>query len=483
MNASLILRVLGVLLLIVSGFLLLSLPVALYYGEIHLAWVFLVPVGINLLVFAAGRLFAHRPKDTTLSVRSGYLLVALSWLAVTATGALPFVLSGTIPGYTDAFFETMSGFTTTGASILTDVEAVAKSLLFWRSMTHWLGGMGIVVLTVAIFPLLGIGGLRLMDAEAPGPSVDKFTPRVSQTAKILWLLYIGLTLLQVLLLMLGGMGLFDALTHAFGTMATGGFSTRNSSVGHYRNPYLQVVVTVFMLLAGANFTVYYRLLRGRLRSLLQDSELKAYLAVFFVAAAVITVSLNGLLPGSFSEHLRAASFQAASILTTTGFSTENFGHWPHLAQTVLFALMFIGGCAGSTGGGVKVVRLVTLFRQASTELRYLVHPRGIFSVRVSGQTVRKNVIYGAYAFFFLYLGLIFATMVVVATGGYDLITSITAALATLGNIGPGLALVGPKANYAHFPDYITWWLAFVMLAGRLELYTVLLLFTREFWRR
>ena len=431
MNLSLILRVLGVLLLIVSAFLLLSLPE----------------------------------------------------LAVTATGALPFVLSGTIPAYTDAFFETMSGFTTTGASILTDVEAVAKSLLFWRSMTHWLGGMGIVVLTVAIFPLLGIGGLRLMDAEAPGPSVDKFTPRVSQTAKILWLLYIGLTLLQVLLLMLGGMGLFDALTHSFGTMAAGGFSTRNSSVGHCRNPYLEVVVTVFMLLAGANFTVYYRLLRGRLRSLLQDSELKAYLAVFAAAALAIAFNLKGFLPGAFPERLRAASFQAASILTTTGFATENFGQWPHLAQTILFALMFIGGCAGSTGGGVKVVRLVTLFRQASTELRYLVHPRGIFSVRVSGQTVRKNVIYGVYAFFFLYLGLIFATMVVVAIGGYDLITSITAALATLGNIGPGLALAGPTANYAHFPDYITWWLGFVMLAGRLELYTVLLLFTREFWRR
>jgi len=483
MNASLLLRVLGVLLLIVSAFLGLSLPVALYYGETRLAWAFLVPIGVNLLVYAVGHLFTRRPKDTTLSVRSGYLLVALSWLSVTATGALPFVLSGAIPAYTDAFFETMSGFTTTGASILTDIESVAKSLLFWRSMTHWLGGMGIVVLTVAIFPLLGIGGLKLMDAEAPGPSVDKFTPRVSKTAKILWLLYIGLTLLEVLLLVFGGMGLFDALTHAFGTMATGGFSTRNVSVGYYRSAYIQIVVTVFMMLAGANFTGYYRLLRGRFRSLLQDSELKTYLIVFLAASLAIAFNLKGFLPGGFPERVRAAAFQAASILTTTGFATENFGQWPHLAQTVLFALMFVGGCAGSTGGGIKVVRLVTLFRQASTELRYLVNPRGIFSVRVSGQSIRKNVIYGVYAFVFLYLCLIFATMLVVAVGGYDLSTSITAALATLGNIGPGLGLVGPAANYSHFPQGIKWWLSFAMLAGRLELYTVLLLFTREFWRR
>jgi len=483
MNLVLILRVLGVLLLAVSLFLGLSIPVAFYYGETALLWTFLVPIGINLLVFAAGRVLFRRQRDTTLSVRSGYLLVALSWLAVTATGALPFVLSGAIPRYVDAFFETMSGFTTTGASILTDVEVVARSLLFWRSMTHWLGGMGIVVLTVAIFPLLGIGGLRLMDAEAPGPSIDKFTPRVSATAKTLWLIYVGLTVLQVLLLVLGGMGLFDALTHTFGTMGTGGFSTHNASVGYYRSPYLQVVIIVFMLLAGANFTVYHRLLHGRFRSLLRDSELQTYLAIFAVGTVTIALNLRGFSAVPFPARLRAAGFQVSSILTTTGFTTENFGQWPHFSRMILFVLLLIGGCAGSTGGGVKVIRYVTLFKQASTELRYLVHPRGIFSVHVSGQTIRKNVIYGVYAFFFLYLCLLFLTMLVVASGGYDLVTAITASLATQGNIGPGLGLVGPVGNYARFPDYITWWLSFAMLAGRLELYAVLLLFTREFWRR
>ena len=483
MNLSLMLRVLGVLLLIVSAFLSLCIPVALVYGESEVVWTFLVPIGINLAVFGAGRFLNRSRRDTTLSVRSGYLLVALSWLSVTATGALPFVLSRAIPRYVDAFFETMSGFTTTGASILTDVEVVGRSLLFWRSMTHWLGGMGIVVLTVAIFPLLGIGGLRLMDAEAPGPSVDKFTPRISATAKFLWLTYIGLTLLEVILLVIGKMGLFDALAHAFGTMATGGFSTRNASVGHYRSAYIQIVITVFMLMAGASFTIYYRLLRGQFRSLLRDSELKAYLAIFIAGSLAIAFSLKGLLPAGFSGRLRAAGFQVASILTTTGFATENFGQWPHFSRVILFVLMFIGGCAGSTAGGIKVVRFVTLFKQAATELRYLVNPRGIFSVQVSGQTIRKNVIYEVYAFFFLYLCLLFVTLLVVASGGNDIVTSFTASLATLGNIGPGLELVGPAGNYAHFPDYITWWLSFAMLAGRLELYAVLLLLTRDFWRR
>lgn len=483
MNLSLMLRVLGVLLLIVSAFMAFSIPIALVFGESGLIWTFLPPIGINLLVFFSGHFFRNRQGSKTLTVRSGYLLVALSWLAVTATGALPFVLSGAIPRYVDAFFETMSGFTTTGASILTDIEGVAKSLLFWRSMTHWLGGMGIVVLTVAIFPLLGIGGLKLMDAEAPGPSLDKFTPRISETAKMLWLMYIGLTLLEVLLLVFGKMSLFDALNHAFATMATGGFSTRNASVGFFRSPYVHVVITVFMMLAGTNFTVYHRLLRGQLRSLRQDSELKTYLFIFFAGSVIIALNLKGFHSSGFFDRLRAAGFQAASILTTTGFTTEDFARWPDLAKAVLFLLMFIGGCAGSTGGGVKVIRFVMLFKQASTELHYLLNPRGIFSVRVSGQIVRKNVIYGVYAFFFLYLIIVFLTFLIVASGGYDILTSITTSLATVGNIGPGLGLVGPSGNYAHFPDYITWWLSLAMMAGRLELYAVLLLLTGDFWRR
>jgi len=288
-----------------------------------------------------------------LSPRSGFLFVALSWISASALGALPFCLSGAIPSYTDAFFETMSGFTTTGASILTDIEPLPKSILFWRSTTHWLGGMGIVVLTVAIFPLLGFGGLHLMEAEAPGPSVDKITPRVAGTAKILWLIYIGFTVIEIILLMIGGMDLFDATTHTFGTLATGGFSPKNASVGYYKSAYIDAIITIFMLIAGMNFSLYYKLLRGNIREVVRDSEMKTYLGIFLIASVLIAWDLMGKKYASFGESFRFASFQAASILTTTGFVTDDYMQWPNFAQVVLFVLFFIGGCAGSTGGGIK----------------------------------------------------------------------------------------------------------------------------------
>jgi trk system potassium uptake protein TrkH len=328
-----------------------------------------------------------------LTNREGFLFVTFSWLLASAMGALPFTLSGFVPSYVDAFYEAVSGFTTTGASILKDVEVLPRSLLLWRATTHWLGGMGIVVLTVAIFPLLGFGGLRLMEAEAPGPSVDKITPRISGTAKIFWFIYLGLTVMEIILLMFGGMSLFDATCHTFATMATGGFGIKNLNVGYYNSAYIDVVITVFMLLAGVNFTLYYRLLRGKGRLVLKDPELKTYLAIFGVSTLIIAIDLraHGLF-GNFANALRYAGFQSSSILTTTGFATDNFVLWPAASQAVLFFLMFIGGCAGSTAGGVKVIRIVTLFKMAITEMRYLMNPKGVYTIFVNGKPVRKNVV-------------------------------------------------------------------------------------------
>jgi trk system potassium uptake protein TrkH len=481
MNIRLVIKVICALLLMIAGFMIAPIVVALVYGEREIIPSFLIPM-IAVLAGPGVYLLASLRTKGTLSTQSGFFLVTFSWLSAAALGAIPFVISGYVPSYTDAFFETMSGFTTTGATILSDIEALPLSLLFWRSLTHWLGGMGIIVLTVAILPLLGVGGYQLMKAEAPGPSVDKLTPKITETAKILWLLYLGLTVLETVLLVGGGLSLYDALTHTFGTLATGGFSPRAASVGAYASPFVHVVITVFMLAAGVNFILYYRLLVGQARVLRQNTELKAYLLIFAVATIIIAVVLTGRSYETFGESLRYAGFQAASILTTTGYATADFALWPEMARVMLFALMFIGGSAGSTGGGIKVVRVVTVIKQGFNEMRYLLHPRGVFSIRLNGQTIRKNVVYSITGFAFLYIFLLIVTTLVVATGGHDILTSLTTGLATLGNIGPGFGRIGPVENYGFYQDYIKWFLSFIMMVGRLEIYTVLVLVTPRFWR-
>ena len=457
-----------------------SLILAFTEGNDRVIRAFAVPMALAL---AAGSMaiFLGRKVPVRFGPADGFLLVSLAWILTSFFGASPFFLSGYVPNLSEAIFESVSGFTTTGASVFSSVEAVPRSLLFWRAMTHWLGGMGIVVLTVALLPLLGVGGFQLVKAEAPGPEKDKMTPKVGQTAKILWLLYLGLTVLQAALLMAGGMDWFEATTHAFATMATGGFGVKNESVGYYRSAWIDGVCIVFMVIAGANFSLYYRLLTGKFRDLIANSELRAYLGVFFLSSLVIAVSL---LPtyGTFGTAFRYASFQSSSILTTTGFATADFDGWPEFAKMVLVLLMLIGGCSGSTGGGIKVVRHVVLWKQAGNEMRRLLYPRGIFSVRLNGKVGRKDVVYGVAGFVFVYLALVFGVALVVASSGADVITSLTSSLATVGNIGPGLGRVGPAMNYASFPDYVTYVLSFAMLAGRLELWTILILFKREFWR-
>lgn len=483
MNFRLIVKTIAILLLIIAGFMLLPALLSVYFNEFDSFRAFLYTI-IPSVLLSVFILFIYRNLgDASLSTRDGFLFVTMSWITASLVGALPFYISGCIPHFTDAFFETISGFSTTGASILTNIEGLPQSMLFWRSLTHWLGGMGIVVLTVAILPLLGIGGLQLIKAEAPGPTVDKITPRITETAKILWFIYLGFTIAETLLLILGGMDLFDALTHTFGTLATGGFSTKNSSVGHFNSAYIDAVITFFMVMAGINFILHYRLLTGRPRFLLRDTEFKAYILIFFGATLILTGSLYGNFYSSIGESLRYASFQVATMLTTTGYASTDFEKWPYFSQFILFMLMFVGGCSGSTGGGIKVVRLVTLFKQAVNEMKFLLHPRGVFTLRISGSAVRKNIVYAISGFFFLYIVMLLAVTFIVAYSGFDLLTSFTTALATVGNIGPGFGRIGPAENYAFFPAYVKWVLSFAMLVGRLELYTVLILFTPRFWNR
>jgi len=483
MHYKLILKIISVLVLIISGFMIIPLLLAFYYGEQEALMGFTKTIILSLSVSLVLFLYVKKNKKNSMSSRDGFLFVTMSWIIASLIGALPYYFSNSIPTMAEAYFETMSGFTTTGASILTNIEGLPKSMLFWRALTHWLGGMGIVVLTVAILPLLGIGGLQLIKAEAPGPTVDKITPRITETAKLLWYIYLGYTVLETILLMLAGMNLFDATTHTFATLATGGFSTKNGSVGQFNSAYIDGIITTFMVLAGINFTLHFRILTGRFKYLFRDTEVKVYLAIFFIASLIITFTTFGTVYSTLSEAFRYSSFQVASIITTTGFATADYLKWPPISQAIIFLLMFIGGSSGSTGGGIKVIRIITLFKQGFHEMKYLLHPRGIFTLKISNTPVKKDIVYAISGFFFLYIIMLLIVTIVVTASGIDIFTSFTTALATVGNIGPGFANVGPSENYSFFSPAIKWFLSFAMLVGRLELYTVLVLFTPMFWRR
>jgi trk system potassium uptake protein TrkH len=410
------------------------------------------------------------------------LLVFAAWVVVCVLGALPYYCTGHIPDFTNAVFESVSGFTTTGATILPDVEALPRPLQLWRALTHWLGGMGIVVLTVALLPFLGAGGFQLVKAETTGPDKEKIAPRITLTARILWLQYIGLTAAQALLLFCFGMDWFDAIFHACSTMATGGFSSRNDSLAYYHSPALEWVCVVFMMLAGFNFALTWAALRGKFRDILRSSEARAYAAVMLIAGLTVTFCI---LPGSpsFEAALRRAFFSTTSIFTTTGLFNADFAAWPALAHGVLFFLMFIGGCSGSTSGGIKVVRYVILAKQTANEMKKIVYPRGVFNIRLDGKSGKKEVVYGVAGFVFLYFLLVFITALLISSAGEDIFTSLNTALLCLGNIGLGLGKVGAFTSFPDFPRYVKWGLCFTMIAGRLELWTVTVFFTRDFWRR
>ena len=481
MNIGSVVKVLGFLMLVTAGCLLLPALVSLHYRESDWIW-FLVSAGIGAAV-GGGTLVVLRDAPD-LRVREGFAVVAFGWLCVGLLGAVPFWLSGQIPSFTDAAFESISGFTTTGASILTDIESRSHGTLFWRAFSQWLGGMGIVLLAVAILPLLGIGGMQLYRAEVPGPMAERLTPRIRETAKRLWAVYFLLTVLEIASLMIAGMGPFDAICHSFATMATGGFSNHSSSIGGYATPAVEWIIILFMFLAGTNFSLHYLSMTGRWRVYHRDEEFRFYLSIMLVCVMVIAgvlVSVN-FYP-TWHDTMRHTVFQVTSILTTTGFGTSDYLLWPPVAHALLLVLMTVGGCAGSTGGGIKVMRVFILLRHAKLELKKILHPRGVFTLWFNNRALSPALQTNVLGFFLLYMVVYIAGVLILTFGGRDIVTSVGATAATLGNIGPGLGLVGPAGNYAFLVDWEKWLLVLFMLIGRLEIFTVLVLFLPEAWRR
>jgi trk system potassium uptake protein TrkH len=455
-----------------------SLLMALALGEAVRA--FALPMGIALGAVLPAAVFFSRRRTFRFRSRDGFLLVFLAWIFAALLGAVPYFLAEAGIGFTDAVFESACGFATTGGTTIADVEVLPRSLLLWRSLTHWFGGMGIVLLTVALMPLLGVGGFQLIKAEAPGPEKEKITPKITATAKILWGVYISLTAILTGLFLLGGMDWFDALCHAFTTMASGGVSTKNSGLAYYGSGFIEGTAVVFMLLTGLNFNLFYRLAKGKFSEVFHNTEGRAYLITFLVAALAITLSLR---PVYGSAAPRYAFYQTASILSTTGSAVVDYDAWPGFAKAVLLVLMCIGGCSSSTAGGIKVIRHVVLWKQAGNELRRVIYPRGIFSVHLNRKVGRKDVVYGVAGFIFLYMAVVAVTTLVTAASGTDIFSSFSAALSITGNVGIGFGAVGPGHNYGAFPAHIKWLFSFVMIAGRLELWTVFVLFSPEYWRR
>lgn len=481
MRIRVVLHVIGLLQVFVGLTMALPLAVGLAFGEEEagaLFWSMTASVAAGSLMWLANR---HQGE---IRIREGFGIVGLGWMATSALGALPFLISGVIPSVTDAFFETLSGYTTTGASILTDIEALPQCLLLWRSQTQWMGGMGIIVLSIAILPFLGVGGMQLFKAEVPGPTPDRLKPRVAQTAGLLWMVYLLLTVVMVLLLMLGGVDLLDSLNHAFTTTATGGFSTHNLSVGHFQSAYVHYVIAAFMFLAGVSFSLHFRFLTtGNPAVYGRDREWIFY--VIILGGATLAVFLdNGFARGEFGEQMfRESLFQVVSITTTTGYATADFDAWTPFSRVLLMALMFVGGCAGSTGGGMKVIRLLMILKLGRVELKKLLHPRAVLMVKVKKIKVRPEVMLNVLGFITLYLGIFIFCSFLMSLLGLDMVTATSSVAATIGNIGPGLGAVGPMLNYSEVPVLGKWILGLCMLVGRLEIYTVLILFLPEFWKK
>ncbi len=458
----------------------LCLPFSIFYGEGDLLSI----LGAGLLTLAIGLIIfflTRKNQVKELKKRDGYLVVSLGWLTMSFFGSLPYIFSGTIPDLTNAFFETISGFSTTGATILTDIESVHKGILFWRSLTQWIGGMGIIVLTVAILPFLGIGGMQLFVAEAPGISPDKLQPRIKETAKRLWMIYLGLTIGETVLLWLGGMTFYDAINHALTTMATGGFSTKNASIAFYTSPFIQYVIIAFMFLAGTNFTMTYFALHGEFKKVFQNDEFKFYMAFCVVLTLVVAVGIY-LLGGPVEESFRTAAFQVVSVITTTGYITADYTSWTSFITLLFFMMMFFGASAGSTAGGVKIVRHIILVKNSFLELKRQLHPNAVIPVRFNGRAVSREITFNILAFMMIYIMIFGVGSAVMGALGADFNTSVGSVATCLGNIGPGLGSVGPVDNFASISSGGKWLLSFLMLLGRLELFTVLILFSPYFWK-
>lgn len=460
---------------------LLCLPFSIYYNEP------IYSLGLSGLItgIVGGALWysTRNTENRELKKKDGYLIVTIGWLTMSCFGTLPFLISGAIPDFTDAFFETISGFTTTGATILIDIESVDKGILFWRSLTQWIGGMGIIVLAVAILPILGIGGMQLFIAEAPGISPDKMKPRIKEVAKRLWFIYLGLTLSEMVLLMFGGMSFYDAINHSLTTMATGGFSTKNASIAHYDSAYIQYVIVFFMFMAGTNFTITYYAFKGKFKKVWANEEFRNYLIVVISLAICISFFVFSDRWEGFEKSFRDSLFQVVSIITTTGYVTADYTTWAPFLTVIFFLLMFLGASAGSTAGGIKVIRHTLLFKNSFLELKRQLHPSAVIPVRLNNQAVSRDITYNVLAFVMIYLLIFGLGVFLISFTGVDFNTALGAVATCLGNIGPGLGSVGPVNNFAHISDFGKWLLSFLMLLGRLELFTVLMLFNPNFWQK
>ncbi|WP_299103669.1 potassium transporter TrkG [uncultured Tenacibaculum sp.] len=495
LNTKLIYRFLGITAVLNGLFMWLSIPFSFYFND-EAKWGFLnagiVTVSIGLLLY-----FFNKPTQKNIQKKEGYLIVTLGWLTLSFTGMLPYIFTGAIPSITDAFFETISGYSTTGSSILTDIESMPKGILFWRSATHWIGGMGIIVLTIAILPLLGIGGMQLFMAEAPGPSADKLHPRITDTAKRLWLIYVLLTVVEFLLLKVAGMTWFDAINHSMATVSTGGFSTKNASVAHWNGtPLIQYIIIFFMFVAGTNFVLTYFALKGKVQKVIQSEEFKYYsIGILLISTIVAIVILffqdpslqtsieHPMVWGKTESAIRHALFAVISVVTTTGFVTADFTMWSFFVTALFFSLFFLGGSAGSTSGGVKIVRHIVMLKNSFLEFKKSLHPNAIIPVRYDGKAVSQNIVFNILSFFILYMLIFIIGTVILAFLGLDFISAIGACASSLGNIGPAIGTVSPVDNFSHLSVGAKWFCSFLMLIGRLELFTVLILLTPFFWRK
>ena len=481
MNYAIVFRLLGYVLMIEGALLLLPAAASLVYGEWMVLGVFLLTAAVSAGIGYA--LHTIKPRSKVFYMREGFAATSLCWVFISVMGAVPFVLTGCIPNPVDALFETVSGFTTTGASILPAVEGLPNGILFWRSFTHWVGGMGVLVFVMAILPMGGDGhGMHMLRAEMPGPAVGKLVSRMSDTAKILYGIYLVMTVIEIVLLLAGGMPLFDACIHSFGSAGTGGFSSRNLSVGAYNNPYFEIVIGIFMLLFGINFNLYYFLLVRRFRDVFRSEELWAYVLIVATAVAAITLDIVHMYE-SVGTSLRHAFFQVSSIITTTGYATVDFNTWPTFSKAILVALMFIGGCAGSTAGGIKVARVVILQKVSVSEMRRMLHPNAVPAIQFEGKPLNERSIRGVHLFLAVYLMVFVASCLLVSLEQLDLVTTFTAVAACINNVGPGLEIVGPMGNFSSFSPWSKLLLSFDMLVGRLEIFPMLLLFAPSIWKR
>lgn len=480
MNYKAVLNILGNVVRYMTFLLIIPLLIALYYGDGD-AWSFF----ITILISAPISLFLRRIKleKKAIYAKEGFLAVGFAWILISAIGAIPFVLSKAIPNYIDAFFETVSGFTTTGATILTQIEGLPNGILFWRSFTHWIGGMGFLIFMLALIPSLGGNSIYLLKAESPGPTPGKIVPKIKETAKILYMIYLVLTVIETFFLMFAGMNLFDAVIHAMGTAGTGGFSNMNASIAAFNSPLIEWIITIFMIIFGINFALFFQIIKGNFKGFFKNEELRYYFLMIFVSVVFITFNILGINRGNIGLSIRQSAFQVSSIITSTGYATVDFNFWPTLSKVIIIMLMLVGAMAGSTGGGIKTVRIVIILKAIKREIDKIIHPKRVNSVKMDGKTIEEDVIHKVFLFVGAYIIISLIAIFIISLDNFDITTTVTSVITTMSNIGPGLEMVGPAGNFSAFSPLSKIILSFCMLAGRLEIYPMLIMFSPSIWKK